>query len=147
MILLIPGFSKISGRFYCFKFQSDSINTKYCSKVSKSRFPLNSNLILLIPSKTNSNWKEKHTLNSNLILLIPVRCGQCIRLIYSLNSNLILLIHLLHLIDFDGGTAFKFQSDSINTVEHVARITDFYSPLNSNLILLIRATPKTSNVA
>ena len=122
-----------------FKFQSDSINTTISSILTFTCCPLNSNLILLIPGILVCDECRHNTLNSNLILLIQdyetysaallkslnsnlilliLRtrlCGRC--RISSLNSNLILLIQIVCVGCGRVSDPFKFQSDSINTVD------------------------------
>ena len=78
-----------------FKFQSDSINTLPDKSAACTQYPLNSNLILLIPPSPAVYNTSYSTLNSNLILLIRCTAG-CLS---------VLRIH-----------PFKFQSDSINTM-------------------------------
>ena len=60
-----------------------------------------------------------------------------------LNSNLILLILKLLCLAGKMNNSFKFQSDSINTNRsmHIRAMSS--SPLNSNLILLIRMVSQT----
>ena len=98
----------------CFKFQSDSINTFIAVVSTSTAVALNSNLILLILMSE----KEKEIIET------------------SLNSNLILLIHLATRHQKKTRIHFKFQSDSINTLE-ASSVNIFLCPLNSNLILLI----------
>ena len=56
---------------------------------------------------------------------------------FALNSNLILLIPLQRYVDNGKAKYFKFQSDSINTLQQ-QRSLHRQRSLNSNLILLIR---------
>ena len=87
-----------------FKFQSDSINTRYEECPPRPRWPLNSNLILLIQDNrvTLSRWKSTFKFQSDSINTF---------LLYLLYSRL---------------PSFKFQSDSINTIRclYALRIID-----------------------
>ena len=120
---------------------------------------LNSNLILLIRAGRFGQWRGCWPpLNSNLILLIHSLLFTLNSVPATLNSNLILLIPTVFPATVVLFTYFKFQSDSINTVDttkHHRRIfcfkfqsdsinTKINRPwmvwlfaLNSNLILLI----------
>ena len=122
------------------------------------KIPLNSNLILLILPLAASGIINRYSLNSNLILLIRRWRDEIERRSKALNSNLILLIPSFSSSFTINCLSFKFQSDSINTVEHhremfsheifkfqsdsINTAFSFSSPgclssLNSNLILLI----------
>ena len=98
-----------------FKFQSDSINTRYEECPPRPRWPLNSNLILLIQDNrvTLSRWKSTFKFQSDSInTTAKMRNSAAVKL-------------------------FKFQSDSINTSMRL-QVFLICPPLNSNLILLIR---------
>ena len=125
------------GVIVLFKFQSDSINTRFRHSPFRNRTALNSNLILLIPSAKITFFVKSYPLNSNLILLIQMPPLPLSVRLSALNSNLILLIRYSVYAFRLQVIVFKFQSDSINTMIELTGQVIVYT-LNSNLILLIQ---------
>ena len=105
---------------------------------SISFITLNSNLILLIPLALRHVYHSLKTLNSNLILLIPEKCKRRVMgdlSCFKFQSDSINTIQ--GLVKKRLARDFKFQSDSINT-GNPRDCSERENTLNSNLILLIR---------
>ena len=121
----------------CFKFQSDSINTKDADTSNSAVFNFK-----FQSDSINTTWTLSiyfcflcFKFQSDSINTLTPLCKVLPQ--NALNSNLILLILTTGAQRTGCSMCFKFQSDSINTNWKCLVNYIIYSSLNSNLILLI----------